>query len=72
MYQNRLDRVMQLEAYVRKMQNTLFMFEVTADDGPMLGVMSDLLSTIDHAKNDLHWIKKDLVERIAHNIEEVR
>jgi hypothetical protein len=35
------------------------------EDGPLLGVISDLLTTIDHAKNDLHWIKKDIVERIA-------
>jgi hypothetical protein len=72
MYQTKLDKAMRLEAYVRKMQNTLFMFEVTPDDGPLLGVMSDLLTTIDHAKNDLYWIKKDIVERIAHNIEEIR
>lgn len=65
MSQAKLDKAMRLEAYVRKMQTTLFAFEVTMDDGPLLGVISDLLTTIDHAKNDLHWIKKDLVERIA-------
>ena len=65
MNQAKLDKAMRLEMYVRKMQTTLFAFEVTMDDGPLLGVISDLLTTIDHAKNDLHWIKKDLVERIA-------
>ena len=65
MSQAKLDKAMRLEMYVRKMQTTLFAFEVTMDDGPLLGVISDLLTTIDHAKNDLHWIKKDLVERIA-------
>ena len=72
MYQDKLDKAMRLDAYVRKMQNTLFMFEVTMDDGALLGVMSDLLTTIDHAKNDLHWLKKDLVERVAHNIEDAQ
>ena len=72
MNQAKLDKVMSLEAYVRKMQSTLFAFEVTMEDGPLLGVISDLLTTIDHAKNDLHWIKKDIVERIANNIEEVK
>ena len=65
MSQAKLDKAMRLEMYVRKMQTTLFAFEVTMEDGPLLGVISDLLTTIDHAKNDLHWIKKDLVERIA-------
>ena len=65
MSQAKLDKAMRLEMYVRKMQTALFAFEVTMDDGPLLGVISDLLTTIDHAKNDLHWIKKDLVERIA-------
>ena len=65
MSQAKLDKAMRLDGYVRKMQSTLFAFEVTMDDGPLLGVISDLLTTIDHAKNDLHWIKKDLVERIA-------
>ena len=65
MNQAKLDKAMRLEMYVWKMQTTLFAFEVTMDDGPLLGVISDLLTTIDHAKNDLHWIKKDLVERIA-------
>jgi len=55
-----------------KCNRRLFAFEVTMEDGPLLGVISDLLTTIDHAKNDLHWIKKDIVERIAHNIEEVK
>jgi len=72
MSQAKLDKAMRLDGYVRKMQATLFAFEVTMDDGPLLGVISDLLTTIDHAKNDLHWIKKDIVERIAHNIEEVK
>ena len=65
MNQAKLDKAMRLDGYVRKMQSTLFAFEVTMEDGPLLGVISDLLTTIDHAKNDLHWIKKDLVERIA-------
>ena len=65
MSQAKLDKAMRLDGYVRKMQSTLFAFEVTMEDGPLLGVISDLLTTIDHAKNDLHWIKKDLVERIA-------
>ena len=65
MSQAKLDKAMRLDGYVRKMQSTLFAFEVTMDDGPLLGVISDLLTTIDHSKNDLHWIKKDLVERIA-------
>ena len=72
MSQAKLDKAMRLDGYVRKMQSTLFAFEVTMEDGPLLGVISDLLTTIDHAKNDLHWIKKDLVERIALNIEEVK
>ena len=72
MSQSKLDKAMRLEMYVRKMQTTLFAFEVTMEDGPLLGVISDLLTTIDHAKNDLHWIKKDIVERIAHNIEEAQ
>jgi len=72
MSQHKLDKAMRLDGYVRKMQSTLFAFEVTMEDGPLLGVISDLLTTIDHAKNDLHWIKKDIVERIAHNIEEVK
>jgi len=72
MSQAKLDKAMRLDGYVRKMQSTLFAFEVTMEDGPLLGVISDLLTTIDHAKNDLHWIKKDIVERIAHNIEEIR
>ena len=72
MSQAKLDKAMRLEMYVRKMQTALFAFEVTMEDGPLLGVISDLLTTIDHAKNDLHWIKKDLVERSAHNIEEVK
>jgi len=65
MSQAKLDKAMRLDGYVRKMQSTLFAFEVTMEDGPLLGVISDLLTTIDHAKNDLHWIKKDIVERIA-------
>ena len=72
MSQAKLDKAMRLEMYVRKMQTALFAFEVTMEDGPLLGVISDLLTTIDHAKNDLHWIKKDIVEWIAHNIEEVK
>jgi hypothetical protein len=72
MSQAKLDKAMRLDGYVRKMQSTLFAFEVTMEDGPLLGVISDLLTTIDHAKNDLHWIKKDIVERIVHNIEEVK
>ena len=72
MSQAKLDKAMRLDGYVRKMQSTLFAFEVTMEDGPLLGVISDLLTTIDQAKNDLHWIKKDIVERIAHNIEEVK
>ena len=69
MLQRKLDRVMSLEAYVRRMQSTLFAFEVTMEDGPLLAVMSDLLTTIDHVKNDMHWIKKDIIEQIAYSKE---
>lgn len=70
MLQRKLDRVIALESYVRRMQSTLFAFEVTMDDGPLLAVMSDLLTTIDHAKNDMHWIKKEIVEQIANSKED--
>jgi hypothetical protein len=70
MSQLKLEKAMRLDGYVRKMQTTLFAFEITMEDGPLLGVLSDLLTTIDHAKNDLHWIKKEIVEQIALKSEE--
>ena len=72
MSQRKLDKVIALESYVRRMQATLFAFEVTMDDGPLLAVMSDLLTTIDHAKNDMHWIKKDIREQMINSKEEAQ
>jgi hypothetical protein len=66
MSQLKLEKAMRLDGYVRKMQTTLFAFEITMEDGPLLGVLSDLLTTIDHAKNDLHWIKKEIAEEMVH------
>jgi hypothetical protein len=62
----KLEKVERLEGYVTKMQTTLFAFDITMSDGPLLGVLSDLLTTIDHAKKDLHWIKKEIAEEMVH------
>lgn len=58
--QDQIDRVTDLEAMVMKMQAELFHFHVTFQDRMIMPILSDLLASVDMAKRDLHWLKKDL------------
>ena len=65
-----VERVDELAALVAGMQEKLFMFHVTYQDKHIMPVLADLLTAVDFAKRDLHWVRKDLltpdIERWEH------
>ena len=65
-----VERVDELAAMVADIQQRLFMFHVTYRDREIMPVLADLLTAVDFAKRDLHWVKKDLllpdIERWEH------
>jgi len=58
-----LKKIEYLEDAIAQMQQRLFNIDIQYGERDLIVIITDLITTMDHAKNDLKWVRKEIVEQ---------